>query len=545
MAIVSDHLADNLRTLTALLGGETALPTDPSRLWQESGPNATLVLRTASGGHAAVHSRRDPVAEAGQQLDTALGGRPMPPLIVLVGIGLGYLIDVIEARSAGTRIVAIEPEPLCIRPLLARRDFTRLWESGRLLLLWGPDYRGWTSGWQFWDGLQVDPVTLVHPVLGRQSTEGLEGAKQVIERMVFGARANAGARESMQAPYLLNTLRNLPLIAASGNVADLFDRFRGIPAVLVAAGPSLDRNIKDLPAVEGRALIISVDTALRPLLAAGIEPHVVVGLDLQPMNARHISGLGAGLRTWLVAEGSMDPSAFDGFEGRVMTFRVADHHPWPWLRSIGLDRGLLRAWGSVLSTAWDLARRLGCDPLIFTGADLAYTGNQPYCRNTIYEELWAESIRHCLSWEVTWDRWMQKPALHQPGWNGVTVRTTPTLVAFRDWLVEQSLATSGLRFINATGGGILVGGRFEQLPLDTVIAGLRPVRGLDVVARPIGPTVALADIVDRVVTEWRVDVPPLGDWLRILSGGDSVGSLSEVLAGAVAGVRSIRGARPR
>ena len=31
---------------------------------------------------------------------------------------------------------------------------------------------------------------------------------------------------------------------------------------------------------------------------------------------------------------------------------------------------------------------LGCDPIVFTGADLAYTDGLLYCRNTTYEPEW-------------------------------------------------------------------------------------------------------------------------------------------------------------
>ena len=52
----------------------------------------------------------------------------------------------------------------------------------------------------------------------------------------------------------------------------------------------------------------------------------------------------------------------------------------------------MRAWGSVLTTAYDLAVKLGCDPIVFIGADLAYTDAQPYCRGTVYEENWATAV---------------------------------------------------------------------------------------------------------------------------------------------------------
>ena len=147
-----------------------------------------------------------------------------------------------------------------------------------------------------------------------------------------------------------NTLTNLPSIVAEGDAGRLSGVLRGLPAVIVAAGPSLDRNLPALRLLNGRAVLVAVDTAVRPLLAAGIEPHIVVSVDPSDINAQHLTGLPQ-TRFALVGEGSLHPTVFPEFTGRLFTFRVSDHHPWPWLRQHGSDRGWLQAWGKKGSGA--------------------------------------------------------------------------------------------------------------------------------------------------------------------------------------------------
>ena len=53
----------------------------------------------------------------------------------------------------------------------------------------------------------------------------------------------------------------------------------GYPAVIVSAGPSLDKNIYELKKAEKRAFIIVVDTALKAALRAGITPDLTVCVD--------------------------------------------------------------------------------------------------------------------------------------------------------------------------------------------------------------------------------------------------------------------------
>ena len=131
-------------------------------------------------------------------------------------------------------------------------------------------------------------------------------------RIVAGVKANAVARRKFAGRYLLNTLRNLPSIAEEGDASALFNLFEHIPAIVVAAGPSLDATLPGIKAAQGRALVIAVDTAVRPLLAAGIRPHIAVAVDPSDINAQHLTGLPLS-NIPLVAEGSLDPSVIPEF----------------------------------------------------------------------------------------------------------------------------------------------------------------------------------------------------------------------------------------
>jgi hypothetical protein len=237
----------------------------------------------------------------------------------------------------------------------------------------------------------------------------------------------------------------------------------------VAAGPSLDRALPVLREVQHSAVLVTVDTALRPLLDAGITPHVVVAVDPSESNGRHLTDLPPCPATHLVAEGSLDSLALGGFAGRTFFFRVADHQPWPWLRRHGRDVGTLRAWGSVLTSAFDLALRMGCDALIFTGADLAYTGGRPYARGVVYEEDWRRRAEWGTPIEQQWAEAIgARPPVMEPDVAGRETRTAAKLVAFRNWLLEQMRRETGRRFLNATGGGILHGTGITQIALDDV-----------------------------------------------------------------------------
>jgi len=438
--------------------------------------------RIVRDGHAvAIHSR-DPQRQADREAEALLASGAQ--FIAVVGIGLGFLLDGLDRRGWKGRVLALEAERDTVLPLLARRDWRSWIGEGRLRVLVGPDFANASDCRTLFGDGSAEPRVLVNPVLGRLDTEAEARARAVVRRLHADARANAEARRTHGARYLLNTLANVRALATEGDVASLSGAFPGVPAIVVGAGPSLDRALCHLREAQHNAIIVTVDTALRPLLNAGVSPHLVVALDPGEANTRHLWNLPPCDDTFLVAEASMTPIALDHFRGRTFLFTVSDHQPWSWLAAHGQTRGKLRAWGSVLTSAYDLALRLGCDPVAFVGADLSFTNNQPYARGVAYEEDWRRLGDWGVPLEQHWrDVMALWPHLEEPDIHGVPTRTAAHLVTFRNWLVEQIGREKGRTIVNATGGGILHGPGVAQRPLSEVVASFERRRSLRSIVR--------------------------------------------------------------
>jgi len=432
--------------------------------------------RARTSGDGAASPRLEVQVARGPWMVTDLPiGTPLPRQIVVLGPALGAVMDTVIRAGAATRIVALEPDPGLAALLLAQHDWSARIAAGRLCVLTGPDYRGAINCARLLD-VTEPPMVLASPALGAYAPRELTMARSVVVKLVAEATANTNARKRFAGRYLLQTLGNLPVIRREGDAAALDGRFTGRPAVVVGAGPTLDENLPVLAARQDRVVIISVDTALRPLLAGGVRPHLVVAVDPAELNAQHLAGLSGLDDIWLAAEGSLHPSAFEAFAGRTFVFKVSDHEPWPWLKTMGLDRGGLRAWGSVVTSAFDLALRMGCDPIVFVGLDLSYPVRRPYCANTIYDQKWRDAmVEYGCTWEQLVDEYFGRVGgLSEPDVHGAPVVTSAPLVSFRDWLRQQIAAGTGRRVVNATGAGILHGPRLEQTSLSDALAGASP-----------------------------------------------------------------------
>ncbi|MGH8635788.1 MAG: motility associated factor glycosyltransferase family protein [Burkholderiales bacterium] len=479
-------------------------------------------------------------------LESELEGRPVPSFLVLIGFGNGDLLDLLDRHVPGTRVLALEPDPANAAAFRARPDVDARLASGRLVYLADPDYAGADEAWRIFPATGGEPTVLVHPelVLGA----GVARASQVLKKILFGVEANAEARRKFAPRYLVNSIRNIPGIVRGGDIRELTDRYRGVPAIVAAAGPSLDDAMAHLGAFQDRGLIIAADTALRPLLLNGIAPSLVVGLDPSEANLRHFLALPECPDTWLVAESALDSRAVAPFGERTLWFRVSTHHPWPLLRELGIDVGQVDVWGSVLTAAFQTAVLAGCDPIVIVGADLAFTGGRPYARGTTYEFDWAWHAALGQDVQTTWQQQIARARpCAVPDVNGAETISSESLVAFRDWLVAR-VGRSGRQVVNASGAGILFGPGVQQAALADVQPHHAEVPGVARIHRGRAPDVRTA-VADRLAAEARVlrqgtgSTVTIDQWKEFSGAGFEATAVAEALDHAVQAM-TVRAAAP-
>ena len=549
-------LEQNLEALVEAHGRTVVLPPSDServRIERDADRPAAF-LRAATGQWRAVHSRRDPVTEARRSVARAFGGTS-PSTVVLVGVGLGYVVDAVAECAPDARLIVFEPEPLLARAWLEWRDIRKLVSLNRLRLYLGPAYIGASEAWRAIDPAAEPPSIIVDSVLARELPDTVNEALRLVRMAITQATGNAAARQTFARGYLLNTIRNLPTIVRSPPVTGLKGSCAGIPAVIAGSGPSLPDVYPELRRGGDRAVLVAVDTSVRPLLAAGIEPHFAVAVDPGAINAGNFRDLPPHRRMCLVADSSVDSRVFAPFPGRTALFRVSDHEPWPWLTELGADVGMLPTFGSVVSSALHLAVLLGCDPIVFVGVDLAYTGGQPYCRGVTYEADWQKNIDDWVASgsppipiETVWRYWMEsRPVVTSPDVRGREVETARHMEAFRDHLVDRMAVMPDHRYVNATGAGILHGGPVRQATLSEAIPGAPaavPAAPFTIGSRPepVGQRVveAARTLRTAAATCGRLEQgpPPLPAWVRFAAGTLPVPDVVAALDSALAAMSS-------
>lgn len=100
--------------------------------------------------------------------------------------------------------------------------------------------------------------------------------------------------------WAVNLCGNLISLRSAQPVKNLFGAHVDCAAVVIGAGPSLTDSLTDLASVRGRAVFVAVDTAVRVLAHAGIDPDYIVTVDPQPVNRVFLEGYRGRASTWWI-----------------------------------------------------------------------------------------------------------------------------------------------------------------------------------------------------------------------------------------------------
>lgn len=215
---------------------------------------------------------------------------------------------------------------------------------------------------------------------------------------------------------------------------------RDIPGILVAAGPSLNKNIQELKKAKGKAFIIAVDTAIKPLLKAGIVPDmfaIVDGgkpLDLVKIDeAREIP---------MVATQNSSPEILAYHTGMKFFYNEGFGFSEHIFAKTGQRVGDVSSGGSVATSAFSLLYKMGIKTIILVGQDLAYTNNKSHADGTFQEIMPQENTSRFIMVE---------------GNEGEKVPTRADFKLFLDWynvyIEGCQKHQKDFRVINATEGG--------------------------------------------------------------------------------------------
>jgi hypothetical protein len=227
---------------------------------------------------------------------------------------------------------------------------------------------------------------------------------------------------------------------------------KGYPAIVVAAGPSLDKNILELKKAKGKAFIIAVDTALRPLLRKGIRPDLFISIDGKKVPA-HFSEAETSdipMICYLLSHSEV----LKKHHSAKFFVNDLNHHIQNYLSDRDKVLPVISSGGSVANDAFSIVQALGFETIIMVGQDLAYTDNKTHSQATVRGE---RNI----------DTTTLKTVMVE-GIDGNPIASSTEFELYRAWFEEQMIKFPDLKVIDATEGGAKIHGALIQTLAETI-----------------------------------------------------------------------------
>ncbi|HUT66788.1 MAG TPA: 6-hydroxymethylpterin diphosphokinase MptE-like protein, partial [Spirochaetota bacterium] len=416
-------------------------------------------------GAIPLHSRTDPTTEAKRWTAGNTDGEEQ--VVFLFGFGLGYHIEELLASNEEVLIVVFEPSPTIFSAALRERDLTSVIKSDRVRIILGEESAPF-------DILVSDPSITRMKFLSLRSYQTLFPDASIKRKKEYVSwlnrrQINTATIRRFDRLWTSNTFKNSTYFFSLKGIEVMKERFQGIPAVVLCAGPSLEQDIGNLRKLSGTAVIFAVDTALRPIMKRGIVPDFVVSVDPQWVNSfillsdpqldKEPSELPV-----LVSDPAVYPATLREYRGlKIITSSV--FAPGRVIERFSGPKGTIAAGGSVAVAAYDLARISGADPILLLGLDLSYSTTRTHLSGS-FHDLFLRSRAHRLDTAHT--QMMRYIAGGDPfvegDKKGDPVLTDRRMMLYRSWFENEAMKSKA-RTINASSGGLSIEG-IENIPIE-------------------------------------------------------------------------------
>ena len=404
----------------------------------------------------------------------------------LFGLGLGYLLRRIYVDTQGY-IIVYEPNIEILRQTLELVDFSEEIQSGRVRIIARKEDISAAFGSTHIIGDSLYCTWL--PFYQQYHAELLKESLEEVRSSLFNNTVNQNTAVALGDEFTKTSVSNLPLFLRYPSPQFLHNEFKGVPGIVVSAGPSLDRPgvLETLKKYQDNIVIACVGQAAKALDAAGIIPDFICLIECADVS-QQLEGVSYLDKTTMVLLPQTNPNIYD-FESKYKLIAHPNRDPLTLWVSEALEKDIFGYGhqGTVSVTATVLLRLLGCDPVFLIGQDLSFPEGKMYANDSVYkgqhfeldeengkganlvvDEDVLESIAGKKGFAADKETVLArrqneiKSLIETKGWNGEKLYTLVTYAAFAKAFEDICHSTPDKKMVNCSEGGKYLEG-FEHL----------------------------------------------------------------------------------
>jgi hypothetical protein len=419
----------------------------------------SLIRIDAMGKKKQINSSYNPALEASRSLETLNIGESIN--FIVIGLGLGYqVLEIVRKSTSQAKIYIFEKDHELFALAIREVDFSRILEhpgvkifidinSLSLCSLLEPEQTNFT----------LNKYCLVrHKALVEEDLDYYGCLLSEIDKYFNEAEINLKTQSIHSKLYYKNIFSNLDIMLESPGIKLLENCLQDIPAIICSAGPSLDKNIQLLKSARSRFFLVSVATALKPLLYNGIHPDVVISIDPDEQTIKSFDFASDAENSWLVYNPAVPNVIPKAFPKRRLAFD-SEVYLANWFKKHTEEKGNLGKVSSVAHSAVKLAQYFACSPIILVGQDLSFSKQRQHCLHSFYNEEHMDKVSR-LNTLSYWD---------QMKFNSFGQNSTKTLDLFGEIITSTKAMESyshifsnyfegSQNMVNATEGGMPIAG---------------------------------------------------------------------------------------
>lgn len=380
--------------------------------------------------------------------------------VVLFGIGSGlYLKKIMAETKENVNILVYEPSVSLFLKTLELVDLENEITNRMIAFivegLNGNEYEPVLRKWVVIDNLEFLKQE-IHPNYQELFPNQILKAVKNLEGYVGKIFSNFKTGLNFSTVTARNVLKNMRFVCEGYNTKKLCEAIpHDVPAILVAAGPSLNNDIEVLKKAKNKAFILAVDTAVKPLIKAGILPDAYITIDADKVlslveldEVKRLPIIAPATANYYILKEQLGKKIFY-YEGHLLPFLAYN--------AAGKIMPGVSTGGSVACSGFSMLYKMGFETIILVGQDLAYTNNKSHADGTFQEVMPEENTAHMRMVKGNYEE---------------LVPTRGDFKMYIDWYnmyIEGAKKASKLRVINATSGGAYLENT-ELLPLSDAIA---------------------------------------------------------------------------
>lgn len=384
-------------------------------------------------------------------------------LIVLVGVGNIQLLEyLIERMTKETKIMIYEPNVAVLKYVLWNYDISHVFETKQVALL--IDLREENKLEQemmFYCSMNwgimaknLKVIALPNYYLYRDKTHYF--VKKWIELIDSSIKRLGNSLEDVFNGFE-NNYKNIDVMVSSNSIKEIEGKYKGYPAIIVASGPSLDKNIDKLKLAQEKALIISCDASLDACIANDVKPDAIASIERDaPTYEFYYKGKQFDKDLVLVGPTVLWPEIYKEFPGKRIVMSKNDVGVDGWWSEHFENVDFVSMGFSCANVALAVAKRAGCNPIILMGQDLAYTDDKKHSNQT-HTEFEGENDNSESDGNMVEDIY------------GNLLSTDIVYNLFRVWIENLITGNSEITVIDATEGGAKIQGS-KIMTLEDAIA---------------------------------------------------------------------------